>query len=135
MEGALTRIVAYASLLKTEVTLSIASNVIRDLIGIKQEKPISINYIKRKVCDYFNISNSELCSKERTREIAFSRQIAMYLARELTNVSLPKIGENFGKRDHSTVMHACDKIKGMLQTDSDTRSIITLLISNIKNDA
>lgn len=134
MEGALTRIVAYASLLSTEVTLSIASNVIRDMVGIKQEKPLSINHIKRKVCDYFNISNSELCSKDRSKDIAFARQIAMYLARELTNVSLPKIGENFGNRDHSTVMHACDKIKSMLQTDPDTKSIVTVLISNIRND-
>jgi chromosomal replication initiator protein len=134
MEGALTRIVAYASLLNTEVTLSIASNVIRDMVGIKQEKPLSINHIKRKVCDYFNITNSELCSKDRSKDIAFPRQIAMYLARELTNVSLPKIGENFGNRDHSTVMHACDKIKSMLQNDSDTKSIVTVLISNIRND-
>lgn len=134
MEGALTRIVAYASLLNTTVTLSIASNVIMDMVGIKQEKPVSINYIKRKVCDYFNITNTDLCGKERTRDIAFARQIAMYLARELTHVSLPKIGENFGNRDHSTVMHACDKIKTLLQSDSETKNIISVLISNIKND-
>lgn len=134
MEGALTRIVAYASLLNTEVTLSIASNVIRDIVGIKNEKPLSINYIKRKVCDYFNISNTELCSKDRTKDVAFSRQVAMYLARELTNVSLPKIGENFGNRDHSTVMHACDKIKSLMQVDAETKGIVTMLISNIKND-
>ncbi len=134
MEGALTRIVAYASLLNTEVTLSIASNVIIDMVGVKQEKPVSINYIKRKTCDYFNITNTDLCSKERTRELSFARQIAMYLARELTNVSLPKIGENFGNRDHSTVMHACDKIKSLIQNDSETKNIISVLISNIKND-
>ncbi len=134
MEGALTRVVAYASLLNTEVTLSIASNVIRDIVGIKQEKPLSINHIKRKVCDYFSISNTELCSKDRTKDVAFARQVAMYLARELTNVSLPKIGENFGNRDHSTVMHACDKIKSMLQSDSQTMSVVNVLISNIKND-
>lgn len=134
MEGALTRIVAYASLLNTTVTLSIASNVIMDMVGIKQEKPVSINYIKRKVCDYFNITNTDLCGKERTRDISYSRQIAMYLARELTNVSLPKIGENFGNRDHSTVMHACDKIKTLLQSDVETKNIIAVLISNIKKD-
>ncbi len=134
MEGALTRVVAYASLLNTEVTLSIASNVIRDIVGAQQEKPLSINHIKRKVCDYFGLSNTELCSKDRSKDVAFSRQVAMYLARELTNVSLPKIGENFGNRDHSTVMHACDKIKSMLQTDTQTMSVVNVLISNIKND-
>lgn len=133
MEGALTKIVAYASLLNTTVTLSIASNVIKDMIGIKQEKPMTINFIKRNVCDYFNISDSELCSKSRTKEVSYPRQIAMYLARELTNISLPKIGENFGNRDHTTVMHACDKIKTALNTDPETKNIINILISNIKN--
>lgn len=135
MEGALTRIVAYASLLNTEVTLSIASNVIRDMVGIKQEKPLTISFIKKKVGDYFNVTNTELCSKNRTKDLAYARQIAMYLARELTNVSLPKIGESFGNRDHSTVMHACDKIKSLIQSDSETQSIVNLLISEIKNSS
>jgi chromosomal replication initiator protein len=134
MEGCLTRIVAYASLLDTEVTLSIASNVIRDMIGIRHEKPLSISHIKRKVCDYFNITETELCSKNRSRDLAYARQIAMYLARELTNVSLPKIGENFGGRDHTTVMHACDKIKTLSNKEPETQSIINLLITNIKSD-
>ena len=133
MEGALTRIVAYASLLDTEVTLSIASNVIKDMVGIKQEKPLTIAHIQNNVSDYFNISTSDICSKMRTKEVAYARQIAMYIARELTNNSLPKIGEKFGNRDHTTVMHACDKIKQLLQTDSETKNIITVLIANIKN--
>lgn len=134
MEGALTRIVAYASLLNTEVTLSIASNVIRDMVGIKQEKPLTISQIQRKTAEYFSLSTSDLNSKGRTKEVVYARQIAMYLSRELTNVSLPKIGENFGNRDHSTVMHACDKIKTLLTTDEDTKNIINFLITTIKND-
>ena len=134
MEGALTRIMAYASLLNTDITLSMASNVIRDMVGLKNEKPLTINFIKDKVADYFNVTNQDLSSKLRTKELAYSRQIAMYLSRELTNFSLPKIGENFGNRDHTTVMHACDKIKSMILEDADTKSIINLLISNIKND-
>jgi chromosomal replication initiator protein len=134
MEGALTRIVAYASLLNTEITLSIASNVIRDIVGVKQEKPLSINHIKRKVCDYFNITNAELCAKDRSKDIAFARQVAMYLARELTHVSLPKIGENFGNRDHSTVMHACDKIKGAIQNDPEVKNTIAILIASIRSE-
>ncbi len=134
MEGALTRIVAYASLLNTDVTLSIASNVIRDMVGIKQENPLSISFIKQKICDYFKLTEAELSSKNRTRELSYARQLAMYLSRELTNVSLPRIGENFGNRDHSTVMHACDKIKTLMVSDNDTKNIINILLSNIKND-
>lgn len=134
MEGALTRIVAYASLLNTDVTLSIASNVIQDMVGTQREAPMSISHIKRKVCDYFNITEEELCSKVRTKEVAFARQIAMYLTRELTNISLPKIGEAFGKRDHSTVMHACDRIRTRMISDPETHNIIKILMSNIKNN-
>ena len=134
MEGALTRIVAYASLLNTDVTLSIASNVIQDMVGTQQEAPMSISHIKRKVCDYFSITEEELCSKIRTKEIAFARQIAMYLTRELTNISLPKIGESFGKRDHSTVMHACDRIRNSMISDPETHNTIKVLMSNIKNN-
>lgn len=134
MEGALTRIFAYASLLNTEVTLNIASTVIRDIVGIKQGKPLTISSIQRKVCDYFKLTPVELISKSRTKEIANARQICMYLTRELTSMSLPKIGESFGKRDHSTVMHACDKIKEKIKTDPDTKQLINILISNIKED-
>jgi chromosomal replication initiator protein len=134
MEGALNRIVAYASLLDSEVTLSLASNVIKDLIGIKQEKPLTISFIKRKVSDYFNISTSDLCSKNRSRDLVYARQIAMYLTRELTNVSLPKIGENYGNRDHTTVMYAWDKVKTLVTTDDSTKNIVNSLISNIKED-
>ncbi|NDD66299.1 chromosomal replication initiator protein DnaA [bacterium] len=134
MEGCLTRISAYASLINTDITLAMASNVIKDMIGVKNEKPLTIQYIKRKIGDYFNVSTMDLISKSRTRDLAYPRQIAMYLARELTNASLPKIGEHFGNRDHSTVMHACDKVKSMIDSDPETRSIINVLISNIKND-
>ena len=135
MEGALTRIIAYASLLNTNVTLNIASTVIRDLVGIKQEKPLTIATIQKKVCDYFGISLSDISSKTRTKQVAYARQICMYLTRELTTLSLPKIGENFGNRDHSTVMHACDKIKSLIKKDSSTKNIINILITNIKQES
>ena len=135
MEGALTRIFAYASLLNTEVTLNIASTVIRDLVGIKQEKPLTITTIQQKISDYFNVSINELRSKVRTKDVAYARQISMYLSRELTTMSLPKIGESFGNRDHSTVIHACDKISTLIKKDPETKNVINILISNIKNDA
>ena len=134
MEGALTRIVAYSKLLQSEITLSVASNVIKDIVGIKLEKPLTIPHIRRKVSEFFNIPVSDLVSKSRTKEISYARQMAMYLTRELTNVSLPKIGESFGKRDHTTVMHACDKIKGLVANDPETKQLFNSLISNIKND-
>ena len=132
MEGALNRIAAYASLLDTDITLSIASNVIKDLVGIKQEKPLTIQQIKRKVSAYFDLDEDDICSKNRSRDIAYARQIGMYLSRELTSISLPKIGENFGKRDHTTVMHACDKIRSLMSTDDETKNIVTVLISELK---
>ncbi len=134
MEGALTRIMAYASLLNTTVSLNIASTVVRDLVGIKQEKPLTIATIQKKVCDYFGLSLTEICSKTRTKEVANARQVCMYLARELTTLSLPKIGESFGNRDHSTVMHACDKIKTQIKTDSSVKNIVNILITNIKQE-
>ena len=132
MEGALTRIVAYASLLNTPVTLSIASNVVKDIVGIQQENPLTITHIQKKICNYFTLTEQDLISKSRTKELSYARQIAMYLCRELTNVSLPKIGEKFGGRDHTTVMHACDKIKTMMSSDSETQSTINSLIAQIK---
>ncbi len=131
LEGALTRIAAYASLMDTEITLSIASNVIKDMVSDQVEKPLTIKQIKQHVSDFFNISESDLSSKTRTKEIAFARQIAMYLSRELTSISLPKIGENFGNRDHSTVMHACDKIKTLLENDQETKNNVNHLLSTI----
>jgi len=134
MEGALTRIVAYSSLLNTDVTLSIASNVIRDMVGIKQERPLTISFIQKKTCDFFNITSSDILSKNRSKDVVYARQVAMYIARELTNMSLPKIGESFGNRDHSTVMHACDKVKTLISSNDETKNIINVIVSNIKND-
>ena len=132
LEGALTRVTAYASLLDTEISLNIASQVIQDIVGNQEERPLTISAIKRQVSDYFAVDYDLLSSKQRTKEIAYARQVAMYLARELTNVSLPKIGENFGNRDHSTVMHACDKIKSLIDSDADTRNAINALVANIR---
>ena len=133
MEGALNRVIAYASLLNTEVTLSIANNVIKDLLHLKDEKPISIEDIQHKTCEFFQLSIHELCSKIRTKEIAYARQICMYLSRELTQLSLPKIGEKFGKRDHTTVIHAYEKIKKMRITNPETNHVLKNLISTLKS--
>ena len=135
LEGALNRISAYSSLLDTEITLSVASSVIKDMVGSHRERPLTVSLIKRFVSDFFSIPFDHLSAKTRTKDLAYARQIAMYLSRELTNMSLPKIGEHFGNRDHTTVMHACDKIKTLISSDSDTKNIINTLITNIKESS
>lgn len=133
LEGGLNKIIAYASLLNTEITLSMASNIIRDMVKGKEEQPITVNQIQRKTAQYFSITVDDIVGKKRTKDLAFYRQICMYLSRELTSLSLPKIGEHFGNRDHSTIMHACDKIKLSMENDQELKSNITQLINVLKN--
>jgi chromosomal replication initiator protein len=132
MEGALNRIAAYMSLLDdADITLEIVSNIIKDLVGVRSTKPLSIQKIKSKVQNYFGVTDADLCSSSRAKDITFARQIAMYLARELTNMSFPKIGEYFGKRDHTTVMYACDRIRTVIDSDDSVKQVVDLLISQL----
>jgi len=135
MEGALNRIAAYMSLLDdADITLEIVSNIIKDLVGVRSKKPLSIQKIKAKVQDYFGVTDTELCSSSRAKDITFARQISMYLARELTNMSFPKIGGYFGKRDHTTVMYACDRIRTIIDSDDSVKQVVDLLISQLNSD-
>jgi chromosomal replication initiator protein len=124
LEGALIKIIAYASLINQQITIALAKDVIKDIIKDKSKKPISLSKIKKTVSEYYDIEIESLSQKIRTKEIAHARQVAMFLARDLTNFSLPKIGESFGNRDHTTVMHACDKIRGELSKNTDLRSAL-----------
>jgi len=124
LEGALVSIVAYSSLVNSELTVELAAEIIKDVIAPKQEKPITISLIKEQVALYFRIDKDDLNAKIRTKEKAMARQVAMYLSREMTNSSLPKIGNDFGGRDHTTVMHACDKIKDLMNKDSKTNDLV-----------
>ena len=133
LEGALNKITAYASLLQTEITLSIASNIIKDMVGSSSERPLTVSKIQQIASRYFNIEIQDLTGKKRTKELAFQRQVCMYLSRELTDLSLPKIGQHFGNRDHSTVMHACDKIKANIEEDSEIKNIVSQLIFQLKS--
>ena len=117
LEGALIRIVAYSSLTNKEITVDLASEALKDIISKKQGKNITISIIQDIVASYFNLRIEDLKSQRRTRNIAYPRQIAMYLSRKLTDMSLPKIGEEFGGRDHTTVIHAYEKISENLNTD------------------
>ncbi len=124
LEGALIKIIAYSSLINQEININLAKDVIKDIVKNNSKKPISISKIKKSVAEYYNIEYEGLSAKIRTKEIAHARQVAMFLCRELTNFSLPKIGENFGGRDHTTVMHACDKVRTDIKKNTDLKSAL-----------
>jgi chromosomal replication initiator protein len=109
LEGALKRILAYASFHNQEITLPVAKDALKDLIAV-QNRQISIENIQKTVADYYKIKTSDMHSKKRSRIVARPRQVAMYLAKELTQLSLPEIGANFGGRDHTTILHGCRQI-------------------------
>ena len=124
LEGALIRIVAYSSLTNREITVDLATEALKDIISNKQNKNITIDLIQDVISAYFNLRVEDLKSQRRTRNIAYPRQIAMYLSRKLTDMSLPKIGEEFGGRDHTTVIHAYEKISENLKTDEVLQTTI-----------
>ncbi|MEW9125124.1 MAG: chromosomal replication initiator protein DnaA [Thermotaleaceae bacterium] len=131
LEGALIRIVAYSSLTNKEVTVELASEALKDIISSKP-KQITVPLIKEVVSEHCSIKLDDFNSKRRTRSISYPRQMAMYLCRELTDLSLPKIGDEFGGRDHTTVIHAHEKITKDLENDSDLKIKIENMIKDIK---
>lgn len=132
LEGALIRVVAYASLLGGEVTVDLAKEVLKDALVDEEERRITIDLIQKRVAEYFDIGVSNMRVKGRTKAIAYPRQIAMYLVRSLTGHSLPEIGEYFGGRDHTTVLHAYNKVQSQINRDPNTKKLVDGLISNIK---
>jgi chromosomal replication initiator protein len=124
LEGALIRIVAFSSLTNKEISIDLASEALKDIISNKQNKQITIELIQDVVASYFNIKIDDFKSARRTRNITYPRQIAMYLCRKLTDMSLPRIGEEFGGRDHTTVIHAYEKISDALKEDEELKYTI-----------
>lgn len=118
LEGALIRVVAYSSLINKDINADLAAEALKDIIPSSKPKVVTILDIQKVVGQNYNIKLEDFKAKKRTKSVAFPRQIAMYLSRELTDYSLPKIGEEFGGRDHTTVIHAHEKISKLLQTDS-----------------
>jgi chromosomal replication initiator protein len=117
LEGALIRVVAYSSLINKDINADLASEALKDIIPSSKPRVITIHEIQRTVGELFSVKLEDFKAKKRTKSVAFPRQIAMYLSRELTDYSLPKIGEEFGGRDHTTVIHAHEKISKLMQTD------------------
>lgn len=131
LEGALIRIVAFSSLTNKEIGIDLASEALKDIISSRNSKQVTIELIQDIVSSYFNLKVEDFKSSRRTRNITFPRQIAMYLCRKLTDMSLPKIGEEFGGRDHTTVIHACEKISKGLKEDENLQDNIAELTKKI----
>lgn len=125
LEGALNKVIHYATLNKIEnIELFHAQDALKDLLPKSRKAPLTVEYIQKQVADYFQISVGELKSKKRDRYIAFPRQIAMYLCRDILDLPLAKIGEDFGNRDHTTVIHACDKISTSMTSDKELENTL-----------
>ncbi|NLY43444.1 MAG: chromosomal replication initiator protein DnaA [Clostridiaceae bacterium] len=134
LEGALNRIIAFSALVEQEITLELANEALKDFLSLNNRKPITPNMVQEVVAKYFNIKMDDFKSSKRTKNIAFPRQIAMYLTRELTELSLPKIGMAFGGRDHTTVLHAINKVEEEIKNDSEVKRIIDELSKSIKGN-
>ena len=133
LEGALIRFIAYCSVHHAPFTRDYAPVALHDLLPAQKVRKVTIPMIQQRVAEYYSLDVKEFSAKKRTRAVSYPRQIAMYLARELTDSSLPKIGEEFGGRDHSTVMHACDKIGNDLRADPQFREVLDSIIDKIRS--
>lgn len=132
LEGGLIRVVAFSSLTCNPMSLELAEDVLRDIFPDRETRPISIQTIQAEVCRYFSVSRVDLIGSKRSQSIVYPRQVAMYLSRELTDLSLPKIAEEFGGRDHTTVMYAKSKIDAMIHRQRDSYNQIQELTNRIK---
>ncbi|HET7580542.1 MAG TPA: chromosomal replication initiator protein DnaA [Bacillales bacterium] len=132
LEGALIRVVAYSSLVNHDLNADLAAEALKDIIPSSKPKTITIHDIQSSVGEHYNVRLEDFAAKKRTKSIAFPRQIAMYLSREMTDFSLPKIGQEFGGRDHTTVIHAHEKISNLLLTDNELKNSIENITHELK---
>jgi chromosomal replication initiator protein len=133
LEGALIRVIAYANLTNQKINKDLAKAVLKDIFSSSNRK-VTPKIVKDTVCNHFNISLADMESAKRSTNLSYPRQIAMYLCRDMTTLSLPKIGEAFGHRDHTTVLHACNKITKELSSNTNLKEIINTLASTIQSD-
>jgi chromosomal replication initiator protein len=130
LEAALTKLIAYAELVNKTITVDITKQQLKDFFSSPVQKNITISVIQRMVSEYFGVTVQELKSKRKTKTIAFPRQVAMYIARDITEYSTTEVGLEFGGRDHTTVMHACDRVKERMKTDP----YLVSQLDNLKKD-
>ena len=131
LEGALTRLMAYASLTGAAISLSTAQQVLRNIIA-SQEKRVTIDLIQKRVSEHFDLREQDLKMRSNTRAIAFPRQVAMYIVKQLTTASLPEIGRQFGGKHHTTVLHSINKIEELRRSDKDLNRTITRLMDALQ---
>ncbi|MGQ0567954.1 MAG: chromosomal replication initiator protein DnaA [Armatimonadota bacterium] len=132
LEGALIRVVAYASLTRSPISVELAADVLRDLLPPTRARVVTIQSIQAALAEFFGIRVEEMRAKRRTKGVAFPRQVAMYVAREITDASLPRIGEEFGGRDHTTVMHACQRVRETLGRDAHLAASLKRLMEDLQ---
>jgi len=134
LEGALIKIVAYSSLMKKEINLNLVRQILKEILNADTGDDVSIEEIQKTVAKSYNIRYEDMKVKKRNREIVFPRQIAMYLSRELTDFSLPEIAKEFGKRDHTTIIHAYNKIQQMIKMDSELYTKVKEISEKLKKN-
>ncbi|MCI0183278.1 MAG: chromosomal replication initiator protein DnaA [Acidibacillus sp.] len=127
LEGALIRVIAYSSMMNRDIDLYLVEEALTDILPPDAKRPLTVMDVQRVVCTHFHIQLEDMLSRGRQREISYPRQLAMYLTRTLTDLSLPKIGREFGGRDHTTVLHACDKITTDLKADPKLQQTLHVL--------
>ncbi len=132
LEGALTRVVAFSSLTGRSLSVELAEDVLKDVFPQGEAAEVSIRRIQELVSERFQLSMDELCGEKRSQNIVYPRQVAMYLSRELTDSSLPKIGKEFGGRDHTTVIHATSKIARLIREDRSVYNLVQELTARVK---
>jgi chromosomal replication initiator protein len=132
LEGALLRVLAYGNLNNREIDIELAKEALKEVVTGNQRKNITIPMIQKVIAQYYNLNVEDFKSRRRTRNVAIPRQVAMYICRELTDASLPKIGQEFGGRDHTTVIHACDKIKEYINNDASMEETINKIYEILK---
>ncbi|MDP2912008.1 MAG: chromosomal replication initiator protein DnaA [Candidatus Omnitrophota bacterium] len=132
LEGALIKLIAYSALENKTINLALAKDILKE-IETESSKKITIEVIQKKVAEYFDIKISDMKTKKRTRQVTYPRQVAMYLAREMTTLTLPEIGGHFGGRDHSTVIHACEKIDTDLKKNQNVKNLLQRLMLDVKS--
>ncbi len=135
LEGALTRVTAYATLHRETIDLTMAQDVLQDLVPTAAVRPVTPSDILLTTAASFGFSTDEVCGPSRRAPLVRARQVGMYLVREHTDLSLPKIGNLFGGRDHTTVMHAIEKVKGLMRTDHEVFDQVTALSQNLRTTA
>jgi chromosomal replication initiator protein len=132
LEGALIRVASYAQLTGKTITVPVAEKLLREILHEEGRALLTVEMIQKRVAEHFDIRLADMTSKRRPENIAFPRQIAMTLTRQMTELSLNAIGEAFGGRDHGTVMHACQVVKNRMDTDSQVRQTVLYLQSQLQ---